>query len=129
MFSRDFMFCQIHGRRVITPLRYKKFLCYSYYMYSRFRHSEFFCGVSHGASSFNHVVCNCHNSLGNILFQTNSPRALFILNSMPGVICLEFDFFVYIHNEKVFITCYEKETISRLHAGKVFKIENGKAVD
>ena len=31
--------------------------------------------------------------------------------------------------KQVFITCCEKETISRLHAGKVFKIENGKAVD
>ena len=30
--------------------------------------------------------------------------------------------------KQVFITCCEKETVSRLNAGKVFKIEKGKAV-
>lgn len=34
-----------------------------------------------------------------------------------------------IENKQVFITCCEKETISRLCAGKVYKIENGNAVE
>ena len=47
--------------------------------------------------------------------ELDSTRQNYILNKMTG--------------KQVFITCCEKETISRLHAGKVFKIENGKAVD
>lgn len=34
-----------------------------------------------------------------------------------------------INNKQVFITCCEKETVSRLCAGKVYRIENGNAVE
>ena len=53
--------------------------------------------------------------LDDVMSELDSTRQNYILNKMTG--------------KQVFITCCEKETISRLHAGKVFKIENGKAVD
>ena len=42
-------------------------------------------------------------------------RQNYILNKMTG--------------KQVFISCCEKETVSRLNAGKIFKIEKGKAVN
>ncbi len=53
--------------------------------------------------------------LDDVMSELDSTRQNYILNKMTG--------------KQVFITCCEKETISRLSAGKVFKIENGKAVD
>ena len=32
-------------------------------------------------------------------------------------------------DKQVFITCCEEETVSRLNAGKVIRVENGKAVE
>ena len=53
--------------------------------------------------------------LDDVMSELDITRQNYILNKMT--------------EKQVFITCCEKETISRLHAGKVFKIENGKAVD
>lgn len=53
--------------------------------------------------------------LDDVMSELDSTRQNYILNKMTG--------------KQVFITCCEKETVSRLCAGKVFKIENGKAVD
>ncbi len=53
--------------------------------------------------------------LDDVMSELDSTRQNYILNKMTG--------------KQVFITCCEKETISRLSAGKVFKIENGKVVD
>ena len=53
--------------------------------------------------------------LDDVMSELDSTRQNYILNKMTG--------------KQVFITCCEKETISRLCAGKVIKIENGKAVD
>ncbi len=53
--------------------------------------------------------------LDDVMSELDSTRQNYILNKM---------------NEKqVFITCCEKETVSRLCAGKVIKIEKGKAID
>lgn len=53
--------------------------------------------------------------LDDVMSELDSTRQNFILNKMTG--------------KQVFITCCEKETVSRLDVGKVFRIENGKAVD
>lgn len=53
--------------------------------------------------------------LDDVMSELDSTRQNYILNKMTG--------------KQVFITCCEKETVSRLCAGKVFKIENGKVVD
>lgn len=53
--------------------------------------------------------------LDDVMSELDVNRQNYILNKMTG--------------KQVFITCCEKETISRLDAGKVFKIENGKVVD
>ena len=53
--------------------------------------------------------------LDDVMSELDSTRQNYILNKMTG--------------KQVFITCCEKETISRLCAGKVIKIEKGKAVD
>ena len=53
--------------------------------------------------------------LDDVMSELDSTRQNYILNKMTG--------------KQVFITCCEKETVSRLHAGKVFKVENGKVVD
>lgn len=53
--------------------------------------------------------------LDDVMSELDSTRQNYILNKMT--------------DKQVFITCCEKETVSRLCAGKVFKIENGKAVD
>ncbi len=53
--------------------------------------------------------------LDDVMSELDATRQNYILNKMTG--------------KQVFITCCEKETISRLHAGKVIKIEKGKAVD
>lgn len=53
--------------------------------------------------------------LDDVMSELDSTRQNYILNKMSG--------------KQVFITCCEKETVSRLCAGKIFKIENGKAVD
>ncbi len=53
--------------------------------------------------------------LDDVMSELDSTRQNYILNKMTG--------------KQVFITCCEKETVSRLCAGKVFRIENGKVVD
>lgn len=53
--------------------------------------------------------------LDDVMSELDINRQNYILNKMT--------------DKQVFITCCEKETVSRLNAGKVFKIENGKAVD
>lgn len=53
--------------------------------------------------------------LDDVMSELDSTRQNYILNKMT--------------DKQVFITCCEKETISKLHAGKVFRIEKGKAVD
>ena len=53
--------------------------------------------------------------LDDVMSELDSTRQNYILNKMTG--------------KQVFITCCEKETISRLCAGKIIKIEKGKAVD
>ncbi len=53
--------------------------------------------------------------LDDVMSELDSTRQNYILNKMTG--------------KQVFITCCEKETVSRLDAGKVFKIENGKVVE
>lgn len=53
--------------------------------------------------------------LDDVMSELDSTRQNYILNKM--------------NDKQVFITCCEKETISKLSAGKVFKIENGKVVD
>lgn len=53
--------------------------------------------------------------LDDVMSELDSTRQNYILNKMSG--------------KQVFITCCEKETVSRLCAGKIFKIESGKAVD
>lgn len=53
--------------------------------------------------------------LDDVMSELDHTRQNYILNKMNG--------------KQVFITCCEKETVSRLHAGKVFKIENGKAAE
>lgn len=53
--------------------------------------------------------------LDDVMSELDSTRQNYILNKMTG--------------KQVFITCCEKETVSRLCAGKVFKIERGKVVD
>ena len=53
--------------------------------------------------------------LDDVMSELDVTRQNYILNKMTG--------------KQVFITCCEKETVSRLCAGKVIKIENGKAVD
>lgn len=53
--------------------------------------------------------------LDDVMSELDSTRQNYILNKMTG--------------KQVFITCCEKETISRLKAGKIFRIENGKVVD
>lgn len=53
--------------------------------------------------------------LDDVMSELDSTRQNYILNKMT--------------DKQVFITCCEKETISRLHIGKVIKIENGKVVD
>ena len=53
--------------------------------------------------------------LDDVMSELDSTRQNYILNKMT--------------DKQVFITCCEKETISRLSAGKVFKVENGKVVD
>ncbi len=53
--------------------------------------------------------------LDDVMSELDSTRQNYILNKMT--------------DKQVFITCCEKETVSRLHAGKVFKVENGKVVD
>ncbi len=53
--------------------------------------------------------------LDDVMSELDITRQNYILNKMTG--------------KQVFITCCEKETVSRLHAGKVFKIEKGKVVD
>ena len=52
--------------------------------------------------------------LDDVLSELDSVRQGYILNKIGG--------------KQVFITCCEPETVSRLSAGKVIKIENGKAV-
>ena len=53
--------------------------------------------------------------LDDVMSELDITRQNYILNKMK--------------DKQVFITCCEKETVTRLNAGKVFKIENGKAVD
>ncbi len=53
--------------------------------------------------------------LDDVMSELDGTRQNYILNKMTG--------------KQVFITCCEKETVSRLDAGKVFKIENGKVVE
>lgn len=53
--------------------------------------------------------------LDDVMSELDSTRQNYILNKMTG--------------KQVFITCCEKETVSKLCAGKVIKIEKGKAVD
>ncbi len=53
--------------------------------------------------------------LDDVMSELDNTRQNYILNKMTG--------------KQVFITCCEKETVSRLDAGKVFKIENGKVVE
>lgn len=53
--------------------------------------------------------------LDDVMSELDSTRQNYILNKMT--------------EKQVFITCCEKETISKLCAGKVIKIEKGKAVD
>ena len=53
--------------------------------------------------------------LDDVMSELDHTRQNYILNKMKG--------------KQVFITCCEKETVSRLCEGKVFKIENGKVVD
>ena len=53
--------------------------------------------------------------LDDVMSELDSTRQNYILNKMTG--------------KQVFITCCEKETISKLCAGKVIKIEKGKAID
>lgn len=53
--------------------------------------------------------------LDDVMSELDITRQNYILNKMTG--------------KQVFITCCEKDTVSRLCAGKVFKIENGKVVD
>ncbi len=53
--------------------------------------------------------------LDDVMSELDITRQNYILNKMTG--------------KQVFITCCEKETVSRLHAGKVFKIEKGNVVD
>ena len=53
--------------------------------------------------------------LDDVMSELDITRQNYILNKMT--------------DKQVFITCCEKETVTRLNAGKVFKIENGKAVD
>ncbi len=52
--------------------------------------------------------------LDDVMSELDSTRQNYILNKMT--------------DKQVFITCCEKETVSRLCAGKVFKIESGKVV-
>ena len=52
--------------------------------------------------------------LDDVMSELDHVRQNYILNKMS--------------EKQVFITCCEKETVSRLNAGKVFKIEKGKAV-
>ena len=56
MFSKDYTICKIPERRTVTPLRYKKFLCYSLCMYGGFRNSEFLRRISHSTSVFYYVI-------------------------------------------------------------------------
>ncbi len=53
--------------------------------------------------------------LDDVMSELDHTRQNYILNKMSG--------------KQVFITCCEKETVSRLGEGKVFKIENGKVVE
>lgn len=53
--------------------------------------------------------------LDDVMSELDHERQNYILNKMTG--------------KQVFITCCEKETVDRLNAGSVFKIENGKAVE
>lgn len=53
--------------------------------------------------------------LDDVMSELDHTRQNYILNKMRG--------------KQVFITCCEKETVSRLCEGKVFKIENGKVVE
>ena len=53
--------------------------------------------------------------LDDVMSELDITRQNYILNKMT--------------DKQVFITCCEKETVNRLCAGKIFKIENGKAVD
>lgn len=53
--------------------------------------------------------------LDDVMSELDHTRQNYILNKMSG--------------KQVFITCCEKETVQRLNAGRVFRIENGKAVD
>ena len=53
--------------------------------------------------------------LDDVMSELDSVRQNYILNKM--------------NDKQVFITCCEKETVSRLCAGKVLRIENGKAVE
>jgi DNA replication and repair protein RecF len=53
--------------------------------------------------------------LDDVMSELDSTRQNYILNKMTG--------------KQVFITCCEKETISKLCAGKVIKVEKGKAID
>ena len=53
--------------------------------------------------------------LDDVMSELDSTRQNYILNKMNG--------------KQVFITCCEKETISKLCTGKIIKIEKGKAID
>lgn len=53
--------------------------------------------------------------LDDVMSELDSERQNYILNKMTG--------------KQIFITCCEKETVSKLGVGKIFRIENGKAVD
>ncbi len=53
--------------------------------------------------------------LDDVMSELDITRQNYILNKMTG--------------KQVFISCCEKETVSRLNAGKIFKIEKGKAVN
>lgn len=53
--------------------------------------------------------------LDDVMSELDSTRQNYILNKMK--------------DKQVFITCCEKETVNRLCAGKIFRIENGRAVD
>jgi DNA replication and repair protein RecF len=53
--------------------------------------------------------------LDDVMSELDSTRQNYILNKMTG--------------KQVFITCCEKETISKLCTGKVIKVEKGKAID
>ena len=83
MFSKAFKICKIPERRTFTPLRYKKFLCYSHCMYSGFRNSKFSCGFPHGTFVLNDIIGKLYSSFFNIAPHIHClPYILFLRTSV-----------------------------------------------